>query len=1603
MTTIIDISSGKVEDSESQEPIPFMARPKQQSEPTLVDRGMAAMQDPNNIVMGSAEAPFVGLNQMLAGAGGMVADPLAFGKSMVVDMLSGRAFDQGSQGLSYLQNSWQKAVERAHAKGQEAAADVQKVFGYEPKTAIGQKVVEDMGTAFGLPGKALNIKGDWYKPLGLKSVEADSPIVAHYLELGALVYAGKAAKSAGELTKAKYNTLAKKFRKVKETGVIPDDFELMQEQLDALALKENKSADVRAAQKAMAEHETRMAELRPKTLAEQRQAQIDEAIPAESPIAQTPKERQKVISNTPSDVEVLPDQPPRVVQPIDQLKQAQEVGQILQGQKPPPTPVETFNTNYSRAGLGEVPNVNDRWRRIFTDTSPAEIKAIELAQKAKYPAQVPKPRMEMPKIEVETKPVEAPVIKNSSQETLVETPRPERRSREYVPSSSKATLEDFPIGRETSQIIKNYRDMESGGLYTTRGGNTDFVSHGKAAAVAKKNGGTVLPKEDGKFVVALEPKSRVMFERDAIREESARLQKADEATGLSPIDNATPVEGKEAGMVERPASPQGKSPEAAIAEMKDMLPALDKWTKGDESVPIEELKKRIESISNEYISDTGMSNEIFADVERISNGLLVEINRADMNRKGVKIEEIADLQPETLAELTAIADAAEGKASKTSPALTPEALREIRKQEVRARWEEIKASRIETPQQAIAVADGVRNHPKPKHNRKMADDEAAQWLLDREKNDPVLRDIAESENRRAIDMDQPAENIDAGDLWGAFKSILSNDEGSWTIRDKTPAERLRETRIEHEAWLKEFEENKVAKNKIVNISEKILDKKSEKVREELKELVAEFKQHSDSFEAFKKLQVEIKRKGFKLINNEEGQWTLRSPKPETRASSPVDRLTPEQIASIDKVWKVARRTGVEPNELMKRSGISDEVIALANKVYDEHITPMRKKGLEVVLQGPYKDRDPSQVISQRDTRNYKGQVVTKAPVMKPQAEAFANMFDITHQGKITNPIYTFKQLPPELQKWYYDWREAESRVYDRKKAIVDRIDMLSKGLSPKEMKQIGDYSIANQGKEGSPERTRGQEIVKALGLKPPKALTQKQLELYKAGREVFDEMLARTNEIRTAIGKNPIRQIEDYFTFMRSFSMKERFAAKGVRRTNVILDELPDLDHMHKSFEEARFPFTRRSPVGSFAIERDYASVLKKYVSAAVRQQEVSPLMAEISETLRGFSTDNINPKTGRNEYFNARGSVENTASFLADWSNHIGGVTPDTLNPKLRFLLQTFNRNLAWSTLSGNMTSFLLQPASFANTIGQIGSYHTIKGISESVLPSNWKMALKESNVLKSMVMELDLGDGKMSWRTPIKSGAELGMKPLQWLDSQARVGTWLGAKEYGAARGLKGKELINFADDVVTTTQASTLAGDVAPLQRTTVGRTIGQFQTFMINDWNFMTRELFGRGGGKPLIAEKGALEAGTLRKTVRYALAAMLLNEVYKAGNLRAPFPDIPGAVKAGMDEGDNALQIGWAVAGEFAEKLPFVGNIKYGKGLLPPVVDTANKLLVESGKDVDKFLEEGETPINTIEGTARLGGLPGTNALAKYLRAKERGEEGWNAAVGRYQK
>jgi hypothetical protein len=230
------------------------------------------------------------------------------------------------------------------------------------------------------------------------------------------------------------------------------------------------------------------------------------------------------------------------------------------------------------------------------------------------------------------------------------------------------------------------------------------------------------------------------------------------------------------------------------------------------------------------------------------------------------------------------------------------------------------------------------------------------------------------------------------------------------------------------------------------------------------------------------------------------------------------------------------------------------------------------------------------------------------------------------------------------------------------------------------------------------------------------------------------------------------------------------------------------------------------------------------------------------------------------------------------------------------------------------------------------------------------------------------------------------MSLKGVQWLDMEAAVISWNGAYRLGIERGFNHKKAVNFADDVVTRTQGSALPGDLAPIQRSALGKTLTLFQTFVINNWGFLTRDVLGLGN-------VSITNDVALKKVMTYVAAVTAFNMLYEQAGVSSPFPTpINDAIRS-VSEGDPMALTVEKVAFGLIEPLPIIGSARYGKGPGGPTV--------EALADAVKSLRGAPMSKPIPEALGVFTGIPGVSQAGKMMRAEKRGEGLYGQIVGTY--
>jgi hypothetical protein len=288
----------------------------------------------------------------------------------------------------------------------------------------------------------------------------------------------------------------------------------------------------------------------------------------------------------------------------------------------------------------------------------------------------------------------------------------------------------------------------------------------------------------------------------------------------------------------------------------------------------------------------------------------------------------------------------------------------------------------------------------------------------------------------------------------------------------------------------------------------------------------------------------------------------------------------------------------------------------------------------------------------------------------------------------------------------------------------------------------------------------------------------------------------------------------------------------------------------------------------------------------------------------------------------------------------------------------------------------------------------------------------INESDVLAAAVLDAsftDLGTSiggsklqKLQAGT-IKS-ASFFMKNL---DYAAREITWRAKYKELQPRVKKGKmskeEAIRRADETVIRTQSSGAPGEIAPIQRSAIGKMLTLWQTFTIGHINWLAKEVMG-------IKNPEATPVRTASRVLRYLIGMSALGYVFEdLIGIQAPGPAPIQALKREIQAGEkDPFKLALTTGREISELVPFGSSIKFGSSVFGPVVDFLGQVTdIAAGtgffdKDVLAKAKGGDVKsiVKVLEVAGKLGGVPATAQVAKAARGLLRDENLLRAMIGR---
>lgn len=730
----------------------------------------------------------------------------------------------------------------------------------------------------------------------------------------------------------------------------------------------------------------------------------------------------------------------------------------------------------------------------------------------------------------------------------------------------------------------------------------------------------------------------------------------------------------------------------------------------------------------------------------------------------------------------------------------------------------------------------------------------------------------------------------------------------------------------------------------------------------------------------------------KPLQNESGQITLTAAQTES-----LRKMVNEVLKSGKSIRAYFTELGYSKEQL---SRLEEAVKAVGLKTLEENrnksdyvnIGKMERKGREgIAITRPRISRKVAEdLVAAKDFKYKTG----------------AGEFLAEHTTTVFKAEDSGSQYVMDLQPRIW---EAEAMKRAALKAEVQKLKAISKGINNQSFDRIYTRALWNQerfqarmisdqlpkkreGKVSKEEYKKLFEAKRAELEKEMPVLTPEEMKVYKHMRSVLDDVGGDLFRIMAENDKDPITWQKNYFTIAYAEGLES--LKQGY---NTIYDPERSANYRGPLYEDKLFgSLKRRSKKGlPFALEKSAKKVLLNYLNNAFDYIHKQPLISELNEVLSDKGWDlgkrhlTASGKEKIDPYFLSR-EKPGLYKFLRRLNNQLAGRDPEawgSWGPREEKIIRKITSNIAGATIGFLARTGLVQVSALKNTAGITGRY-TFAGIYDALDIGKFKAARRESPFLRVSISDAELDaifQGGVIGKTKRAATAH-----IKYMDAWTRTASYLAAKRYIEANNAKirsgklkgkiyeGKDLIWEAERITAKTQASGLATDIAPIQRSAAGKALYLLQTFTINDWNLFYKDILGVGKEGMSYRRRGM-------RLFNYALATAAVNTLLEdLFQINSPSPTPIKTIMRLAEEGEDPATITKEVTLDLLGTVPgLFGSLRYGSSTFGLAVDT-----------VDSFVEAimDDNWAKTAQTGGTLVGIQGTRQMYNMYKQYEQGEE-----------
>jgi len=523
---------------------------------------------------------------------------------------------------------------------------------------------------------------------------------------------------------------------------------------------------------------------------------------------------------------------------------------------------------------------------------------------------------------------------------------------------------------------------------------------------------------------------------------------------------------------------------------------------------------------------------------------------------------------------------------------------------------------------------------------------------------------------------------------------------------------------------------------------------------------------------------------------------------------------------------------------------------------------------------------------------------------------------------------------------------------------------LTKDFKRENFERIGAVAAARQ--QGGMERLANSGItaseIDAINLTPEEE------SAYQFVRKSFEKEFPAVKKYALDVYNADVGQVDNYVSFMSDFDamsdleIYERFGQRG--------EDIGDV--RTKTVEQG---FTKeRAKVSKIKLELNIDKIFRRHM-------DDTAYMLTMGRDIKMYSEIVNSP-----EMKEKLGDVGALAwlQWLDLMARKGGGD-----NAKRIATLDILRKNMGAGVLAFRLSSVLIQLTSFTDTLGTLGTEYATRGAASIATSKEWRDFIMDNfpEVSKAVGDDIafrEFGDDFLD------KVVRAGFTPLQALDGLMRSTAAAGAYQKVAAdRGEEvdlsnpDPEIIAEATKLMRQSQGSSFFKD-QPLAITTgygltdnksLNKTILTFQSFMLNRWDNMKRQIWRTG-----IKEKNYKKAGM--SFLWMVIIAAVMEELLRRGSR-----ELVDMVTGDEQEEKDFTK---SVASNVAQTVPIMGSLvsalSYSANPVP-VINTFEDILsgvgsVIGGKNLNTKLRGGVQAAGSV-GT--LMGIPGSSQAAQLVR------------------